>query len=50
MLAPYEGHFGEEHDRGIQFVAEEVLKEAAVRLDALGFQLHQQATRRPRGP
>lgn len=43
MLDPYEGRFGEIHGRGIQFVDEDVLKEAAVRLDALGFQLHQHA-------
>jgi predicted amidohydrolase YtcJ len=43
MLAPYEGHFGEEHDRGIQFVEEDTLTEALVRLDALGFQVHQHA-------
>ena len=43
MLAPFEGHFGQEHDRGIQFVDAEALNEAAVRLDALGFQLHQHA-------
>jgi predicted amidohydrolase YtcJ len=43
MLAPYEGHYGEEHDRGIQFVEEDALQEAVVRLDALGFQVHQHA-------
>jgi predicted amidohydrolase YtcJ len=43
MLAPYEGHYGEEHDRGIQFVDEGALREAVVRLDALGFQVHQHA-------
>jgi predicted amidohydrolase YtcJ len=43
MLAPYEGHFGEEHDRGIQFVEEGTLAQALVRLDALGFQVHQHA-------
>ena len=43
MLAPYEGHFGEEHGRGIQFVEEGALREAVVRLDALGFQIHQHA-------
>jgi len=43
MLAPYEGHYGEEHDRGIQFVEEGALQEAVVRLDALGFQVHQHA-------
>jgi predicted amidohydrolase YtcJ len=42
MLAPYEGRFGDEHDRGIQFV-DEVLTDALVRLDALGFQVHQHA-------
>jgi predicted amidohydrolase YtcJ len=43
MLAPYEGHFGEEHGRGIQFVEEGALREAVIRLDALGFQIHQHA-------
>jgi predicted amidohydrolase YtcJ len=43
MLAPYEGHYGEEHGRGIQFIDEDVLREAVVRLDALGFQVHQHA-------
>src|SRR5262245_3449309 len=43
MLDPYEGRFGAEHDRGIQFVPEDVLNEAVTRLDALGFQLHQHA-------
>jgi predicted amidohydrolase YtcJ len=43
MLEPYEGHFGEEHDRGIQFVEERTLTEALVRLDELGFQVHQHA-------
>jgi predicted amidohydrolase YtcJ len=43
MLAPYEGRFGEEHDRGIQFVEEGMLTDALVRLDALGFQVHQHA-------
>ena len=43
MLEPYEGHFGEEHDRGLQFVEEGALTEAVVRLDALGFQVHQHA-------
>jgi predicted amidohydrolase YtcJ len=43
MLAPYEGHFGEAHDRGIQFVPEDVLTDALVRLDGLGFQVHQHA-------
>lgn len=43
MLAPYEGHFGAAHGLGIQFVEAEVLREAAIRLDALGFQLHQHA-------
>lgn len=43
MLAPFEGRFGELHGRGIQFVEAETLTEAAVRLDALGFQLHQHA-------
>lgn len=43
MLAPYEGRFGERHGRGIQFVEPELLREAVVRLDALGFQVHQHA-------
>ena len=43
MLAPYEGHYGEQHGLGIQFVDEELLKEAVVALDALGFQVHQHA-------
>jgi len=43
MMAPYEGSFGREHDRGIQFVDAEPLNEAVVRLDALGFQVHQHA-------
>jgi predicted amidohydrolase YtcJ len=43
MLAPYEGRFGEEHGRGIQFVEADALREAVVRLDALGFQVHQHA-------
>jgi predicted amidohydrolase YtcJ len=41
MLEPFEGRFGEEHGRGIQFIDAETLTEAAIRLDALGFQLHQ---------
>jgi predicted amidohydrolase YtcJ len=43
MLGPYEGPFGERHGRGIQFIDAEVLTEAAVALDAHGFQLHQHA-------
>jgi hypothetical protein len=43
MLDPFEGRFGDEHDRGIQFVEAEALTEAVVRLDALGFQVHQHA-------
>ena len=43
MLEPYEGQFGAEHDRGLQFVEEGALTEAVVRLDALGFQVHQHA-------
>jgi predicted amidohydrolase YtcJ len=43
MLAPYEGAFGQEHDRGIQFVDAELLNEAVVRLDVLGLQVHQHA-------
>ena len=43
MLDPYEGRFGDEHGRGIQFVAEDQLSDAITRLDALGFQVHQHA-------
>jgi predicted amidohydrolase YtcJ len=43
MLEPYEGAFGERHDRGIQFIEAEALTEAVVALDALGFQVHQHA-------
>jgi Predicted metal-dependent hydrolase with the TIM-barrel fold len=43
MLDPYEGRFGREHDRGIQFVDPDLLNEAVVRLDGLGFQVHQHA-------
>jgi predicted amidohydrolase YtcJ len=43
MLDPYEGEFGREHGTGIQFVEPELLNEAAVALDAQGFQLHQHA-------
>ena len=43
MLAPYEGRFGREHDRGIQFVDPDLLNDAVMRLDALGFQVHQHA-------
>jgi predicted amidohydrolase YtcJ len=43
MLDPYEGSFGEEHDRGVQFVDAEALADAVTRLDALGFQVHQHA-------
>lgn len=43
MLEPFEGPFGERHGRGIQFVDAELLTEAVVRLDALGFQVHQHA-------
>jgi predicted amidohydrolase YtcJ len=43
MLAPYEGRFGDEHDRGIQFVDVDTLADAVTRLDALGFQVHQHA-------
>ena len=43
MLAPYQGSFGREHGRGIQFVDAESLEQAVVRLDALGFQVHQHA-------
>jgi len=43
MLEPYEGAFGERHDRGIQFVDATSLAEAVVALDAEGFQVHQHA-------
>ncbi len=43
MLTPYEGAFGARHGTGIQFVEAEALKDAVVRLDALGFQVHQHA-------
>jgi predicted amidohydrolase YtcJ len=43
MLEPYESDFGLAHDTGIQFVGAEALNEAVVRLDALGFQVHQHA-------
>jgi hypothetical protein len=43
MLDPYEGAYGEVHGTGIQFVDAEALREAAIRLDAEGFQLHQHA-------
>jgi predicted amidohydrolase YtcJ len=43
LLHPYEGTFGLEHDRGIQFVEADALNEAITRLDALGFQVHQHA-------
>jgi len=43
MLDPYEGRFGAERDRGIQFVEDAVLADAVTRLDALGFQVHQHA-------
>ena len=43
MLRPYEGSFGERHGTGIQFIDGEVHTEAAVRLDAAGFQIHQHA-------
>ena len=43
MLDPYEGAFGQVHGRGIQFVEGDALAEALVRLDALGFQVHQHA-------
>jgi len=43
MLDPYEAPFGQAHDRGIQFVEAEALREAVVRLDALGFPVHQHA-------
>ncbi len=43
MMQPYEGAFGEKHDRGIQFVDASLLTEALVALDARGFQVHQHA-------
>ncbi len=43
VLDPYEGHFGQKHGLGIQFVEAEALKEAVTALDALGFQVHQHA-------
>jgi predicted amidohydrolase YtcJ len=43
MLAPYEAPFGERHGTGIRFVDPDALTEALVRLDALGFQVHQHA-------
>jgi predicted amidohydrolase YtcJ len=43
MLDPYEGAFGERHDRGIQFVDADTLREAVIALDAHGFQVHQHA-------
>jgi predicted amidohydrolase YtcJ len=43
MLDPYEGAFGDAHDRGIQFVPDDVLREAVTRADAFGFQVHQHA-------
>jgi predicted amidohydrolase YtcJ len=43
MLDPYEGAFGQRHDRGIQFVDADALTQAVVALDARGFQVHQHA-------
>jgi predicted amidohydrolase YtcJ len=43
MLEPYEGAYGEAHGTGISFIDEDVLREAVVRLDAAGFQIHQHA-------
>jgi predicted amidohydrolase YtcJ len=43
MLDPYEGRFGDEHGRGIQFVLDDALADAVTRLDTLGFQVHQHA-------
>jgi hypothetical protein len=43
MLEPFEGRFGEVHGHGIAFVEPDVLREALVRLDAAGFQVHQHA-------
>ena len=43
MLEPYEGAYGEAHGTGLAFVDVEMLREAVVRLDAEGFQIHQHA-------
>ena len=43
MLDPYEGAYGEAHGTGLAFVDAEMLREAVVRLDAEGFQIHQHA-------
>ncbi len=43
MLEPYEGAYGEAHGTGIVFVDDEMLREAVMRLDAEGFQIHQHA-------
>jgi predicted amidohydrolase YtcJ len=43
MLDPYEGAFGDAHGTGLAFVEAEVLKQALIRLDAAGFQVHQHA-------
>jgi predicted amidohydrolase YtcJ len=43
MLEPYEPPHDQLHDRGIQFVDPETLDQALIRLDALGFQVHQHA-------
>jgi predicted amidohydrolase YtcJ len=43
MLDPYEGAFGDAHGTGIAFVEPGPLKEALIRLDAAGFQVHQHA-------
>ena len=40
VLRPFEGHIGEAHGTGIEFVPPEVLTPAVSRLDALGFQVH----------
>jgi predicted amidohydrolase YtcJ len=43
MIEPYEGVYGETHGTGIAFVDDRMLREAVVRLDAEGFQIHQHA-------
>jgi predicted amidohydrolase YtcJ len=43
MLQPYEGTFGEHHGTGLAFLEPDALADALVRLDALGFQVHQHA-------
>ena len=43
MQSPYDGRFGQAHDRGIAFVDDEALQRAVSALDAKGFQVHQHA-------